>query len=54
MLSAVAVRSRFLHVLPRMSPERLKRLGAIGFLFFLLKGLAWLLLPLAWYAWATS
>jgi hypothetical protein len=29
----------------------LKRLGVLGFLFFLLKGLAWLLVPLALYSW---
>jgi hypothetical protein len=29
----------------------LKRLGTAAFLFFLLKGLAWLLLPLALYSW---
>lgn len=30
--------------------HRLKRLGAVGFLFFLLKGLLWLIVPLvmAW------
>jgi hypothetical protein len=28
----------------------LKRLGFAAFLFFLLKGLAWLLVPLAWYS----
>ena len=30
----------------------LKRLGVLGFLFFLLKGLAWLLVPLALYSWS--
>ena len=30
----------------------LKRLGLLGFLFFLLKGLAWLLVPLALYSWS--
>jgi hypothetical protein len=32
--------------------EHLKRVGLAGFLFFLLKGLAWLLLPLALYSWS--
>ena len=30
---------------PRLSPAWLKRLGAGGFLFFLIKGLFWILLP---------
>jgi hypothetical protein len=38
------------------SPHRpgrrwLKRLGAVGFLFFLVKGLLWLLVPLALMFW---
>jgi hypothetical protein len=35
-----------------MNAEKLKRLGMVGFLFFLIKGLAWLLLPLALYSWS--
>lgn len=35
----------------RVNAELLKRFGLVGFLFFLLKGLAWLLVPLAIYAW---
>jgi hypothetical protein len=35
-----------------VNTEVLKRLGLAGFLFFLLKGLAWLLLPLALYSWS--
>jgi hypothetical protein len=34
-----------------MQPGLLKRLGAAGVLFFLVKGLLWLLVPLALY-WA--
>jgi hypothetical protein len=30
---------------PRLSAAWLKRLGAGGFLFFLIKGLLWILLP---------
>lgn len=33
--------------LPRLPPARLKRLGVGGFLFFLIKGLLWLLVPAA-------
>lgn len=38
----------------RRPPGRrwLKRLGTIGFLFFLVKGLLWLLLPLLMMFWA--
>lgn len=31
--------------------DRVKRLGVAAFIFFLLKGLAWLLVPLALYSW---
>lgn len=31
----------------------MRRIGLVGFLFFLLKGLAWLLIPLVVY-WSTS
>lgn len=34
-----------------MNRDTLRRLGLVGFLFFLLKGLAWLLLPLVFYSW---
>jgi hypothetical protein len=34
-----------------MNAAHIKRLGLAGFLFFLLKGLAWLLVPLALYSW---
>jgi hypothetical protein len=30
---------------PRLAPAWLKRLGVGGFLFFLIKGLLWLLVP---------
>lgn len=29
----------------------MRRLGLAGFLFFLVKGLLWLLVPAAWIAW---
>jgi hypothetical protein len=35
-----------------VNASHLKRLGLVGFLFFLLKGLAWLLVPLALYSWS--
>lgn len=36
---------------PKQPPAWLKRLGAGGFLFFLIKGLLWLMVP-AWLAMA--
>jgi hypothetical protein len=38
--------------LGNVNAQTLKRLGMVGFLFFLLKGLAWLLVPLALYSWS--
>ena len=32
---------------PKLSPAWMKRLGVGGFLFFLIKGLLWLLVPAA-------
>jgi hypothetical protein len=35
----------------RRVPSWMRRLGLAGFLFFLVKGLLWLLVPAAWIAW---
>jgi hypothetical protein len=49
-MSVITLKRLFTKTAPAECPHPwLKRLGIASFLFFLLKGLAWLLLPALWY-----